>query len=122
MHTLHVHKTNCFFACPLFLLLFIVIIQICDLTFTKALKLIILYSLLDKNCILTLLRCSDHAHAPHVHGTWYAIIAMRRRLGPSRSPIVSATVNRFSQHQRARSALRWGAVSSVAMLLILADM
>ncbi len=49
-------------------------------------------------------------------------ITMKRRLGPSRSPIVSATVNRFSQHQRARSALKWGAVSSVAMVLVLADM
>ena len=46
----------------------------------------------------------------------------RRRLGPSQSPVVAAAVTRLYYQRRARSALKWGAISSVFMVLILADM
>ena len=49
-----------------------------------------------------------------------------RRLGPSQSPVdrtvVAAVTTHIYQQTRAVAALKWGAVTSVAMVLVLADM
>lgn len=49
-------------------------------------------------------------------------MAVRRRIGPSQSPVVPAAVTRLRQYSRANAAIKWGVVSSVAMILILIDM
>lgn len=46
----------------------------------------------------------------------------RRRVGPSQSPVVPATVARIDRQHKAAKALRWGAISSAAMMIVLTDM
>lgn len=61
-------------------------------------------------------------YASHTSSSYPHFKMVLRKLGPSQSPVVSDTVTRFKKQKRARSALRWGAVTSVAMVLVLADL
>ena len=49
-------------------------------------------------------------------------MAVKRQVGTSQSPVVSAAVTRLHHYTKAKGAIRWGVVSSVAMILLLIDM